>query len=1566
MSPRGQLGLALAAVAVVAGPFLLAGDGVDFPDDALYFTVSAWEWLRVAVREGLPIWWLPGKLGGTSLYADVVPMGPMYPFAWLGTVLPVVPALGIAAAVHAVGTLFAVRWLAQVCGASTTAATAVAVAVVAGPLGATAFVDCQVDAWPAWLWTPVVLGCLERLADSEEAATRRRWTALGAAALAALLLGTHLRVAGAACGMIGLWVLVRGRDLRGAATLCALGLLAGAPGFVPMILEAKVATEGAAGGVGLAAPFDLSLGLHGLGGWLAPTPMAIDRDVGLGAVLGVAALVGAGSDRRTAALVLLLMLAGSRLPGVRVAFAPLLLLSHPVNLVWPVLATFPIAVLAARGFDRLLDMGPSERRAWLRGPWGRVVALLLLAAALQVAGLGTPHRSDYGRLLQGVSLLQSLLVLGAAGWLLLRPGRGRRPAAALYGLIVLEMLLFAVRAHVAVPSTPLEAAGDAFAGDAKLLRDGFLDLHDFADGWGGDVGRRLDTEEEIVVPERDGPAMQAELLQRAWPPHLTVALGVRGLAGRSKLMPERQLAALRPLAKVVHGTGGLEYDLPELFGEPGSLGAATMTLHGINFTAWHGWARFAGGVLTPLCYAPTETEVVYDTEERVGRLLTGATPMADRPALLEAPRAEARDRLRRPTALSCEPDSTEVSTEGPTLVVRRERWHPGWQVRDEHGQLSSTFPVNQVHLGTFVGAGTTTLSYRFVPPGLRPSLAAAALGWLMLLGLLARGRRPIAAPVAAALALGAALTLPTAASAATIDGTVQGWSPDADYEVWLVTSLDLTSGPRATAEVQAESGTFRIEVPDGSGDAWLFLRQVIEDDDGPRQQLLLPMELTPFSLAAPPSQVVLRGVSPAMAKLRARGEPVPGWWLFPLLLVLGLYSGSMIGRLAVHWRLQAATGARHLLGSLRPDERPASELSASPLADDRKAAPRRKLPRPPPPTQAERGWLVGIVAVAAALRLPGLRSSSLELLEHTYGPGSRAAVAEAQAPLQGLIEAIVHPSTVEVTHPPAYHWLLGALGLVSDAEWLIRLPALVASLATVVVAWLLVRRLNPRAGLVAAALLAFVAPAVHFGRDATPYALTALIAIGSLELMLRALETGTSRAWRRWAAVLAVGFLCHYSVALFGLAQAGALVVMAVVRSRSTAWLAALHRALGAAMVVAPLPLAWCFVHFAWYDPVALDTRLFADVYPADPGLAVFAARFGAASLGVAPGAIWPAAAMGLLVALGLIEAWRTDRELGLLLLAMVAAFLGGTLFFHANLVSALDGRVFWGFRWVSWVLPLVAALGALAAVGPPGTNTASRIARGALLVGWMIGAVPFAGALSEHSTRPDYRGAAEHIVAELGPRDAVATLPMWGQRGPITWYLTQVGDGRFAEVDGVPALRFGDRTLFAEAIDEGLPFETSARSAWFDRLWVVLVDEKVFGEAKFDLAVARRAVAWAEREMDLESRWSTDGVEVYRFAQRADRLTWSPTSVLRLRPTAEDLASVPWLEPNSLPCAASDEGEAPRWRMNVRVPLRGGQPALRLSGGELRRRDDVGHLAGLIEGGPCSGAAPELVLNPR
>ena len=1610
---RIRIALAVAATFVVAAP-LLWGDGVDYPDDALYYVVASWEWLRRAAADGLSPWFVTGKLGGVSLFGDVVPMGPFYPASWLALVLPVVPALGIATLLHAVGTFFAVRWMARVYGAHEHSATLAGAAVVLGPLGSTALIDYQVDTWPAFLWLPLVLGCTERAAQAvrEGRTARLRWIGMGGIAVAAMLLGSHLRVSSAAVGVVCLWTFVRWRDLPGVLGIVVLGLVAGAPGYVPMLLEAGVAAEGVAPAL-LSGQVEQALGLPAIAGWLSPAVLAVGRDISLGTVLGLAALAGLGAggpagprdSLRIGLVVAILILAGSHLPGVKIVFAPLLILSWPVNVVWPVLAVFPAAILAARGLDRLVGLEPGDRRRWLRGAASLALGLLAGASVLRVALGPETFPSRYAFWLQALSLAQAALFGGVAVFLLLRPRSGSRLPDLLFAVALADLLLFGVRAHLAVPATPLVAAQDAMSGDPAFIADGFLDIHDLADGFDSAIdeawtaaGDPMEAalavhatgdharEEEISLPEADGPAMQADLAGRTWPPHVGMALGVRGLSGRSKLTPERQMAILRPLAEAVHDTGAVAFVLQQLFGHPGALGATTMALHGIPAAVWDDVIAFRIQEVTPLCYAPVSADLVEEQDERVRRLLTNAGRIDHRPALLEGPLPSPLPEPRAPAKhLSCaEEGVTDVSSNMGALVVRRERWHPGWRVRLQDGTRLQTFPVNQVHQGVVVPAGTWRLSYRFVPPGLLASMATAAVGWL-LLGLMVLGRRrrtrrrrPPAVPAAIAIAFAAGLMTAAPASAATIEGTVRGWSPRASYEIWLTDSLDLAGHPPvARAEVEEGSGAFVVDVV-GQGDRWLFLRQRLDPDDGSPFVLLVPWDLAPFRAEQPPARVGINAVSPLMATLRQQGKPVPGWWLVPAFAAILLFSLGLLLRWAILWQLQTVGQAKMLLEALRRPDRPPRPVEP-PLRRDRKAAPRAGLPRPAAPSGAERRSIAVLLLIALALRLRGVFVGSLDLLEHTYGPGTRR-IEEVASGLQGLgsaLGSLFPPSSVEVTHPPLYHWFLSILGLFSDAAWLVRLPALAASLATVWLLWLLMRRISTAVGLMAAGLLAVSTPAIHFGHDATPYALIGLVAVASLEQLLRALEEGSGRAWRRWFALLVVSFLCHYATVFFALAQLCTVGVAVLLRLRSAAWAGAAHRAIGAGLLLAPIPLAWSLVHFAWFDPVAVDTRLFATVYPEDPGGLVFLARFAAVTCGVAPGAAIAAGAMGLLALRGLLVVYLKDRQLALLLLGMAAAFFGGVLFFWAEQIRALDGRVFWGFRWVSWMVPPLMALGAAGAVGtiPLGAGRRTEPTRGragrrlllglraALVLVWAASALPFAMSLDRHTPRPDYAGAAEHISTELRDRDAVVALPAWGQRGPLTWYMSRRGQGHFTEIDdGIMGWRFGDRAAFLEAGHEGFPFESSARNAWFDRLWVAVVDERMFGQAKFDPDVAAQAIAWAKTHMVLQEERKLDRITLYRFARfpgdlaLTDRLSFGPPEL--------DPAGLPWLEPNSAGCQEDEPGGADRWLLNVRVPLNpGSQPRARVAHGDLERRTDPGYWTATIQGGPCTGPPPQLQL---
>jgi len=656
-----------------------------------------------------------------------------------------------------------------------------------------------------------------------------------------------------------------------------------------------------------------------------------------------------------------------------------------------------------------------------------------------------------------------------------------------------------------------------------------------------------------------------------------------------------------------------------------------------------------------------------------------------------------------------------------------------------------------------------------------------------------------------------------------------------------------------------------------------------------------------------------------------------------------------------------------------------------------------------------------IMAVAAVVRLPGMASNSLELLEFTYGPGSRPIPVEGMA-APTLLEQVLHPSSLEVTHPPLYHWLLSALDSVSHAEWLIRAPSFVASLLTVFLVWKLFRRLSPRAGLLASAALACTAPAVHFGADATPYAFVGLVAVGSLVLLLRALNKPGARPWRLWMALLVCGALCHYAVVPFALAQITAVAVMALVRRNDPRWLNSMQQAVRAGLLLAPIPLLWSLLHFGYFPPVALDTRLFADTYPRDPGLWRFLSEFFAVGAGVTPERPLLALLLLPLVLTGLLDTYRRNRVLANLLLIMIAAFLGGVAFFHSNLTHYLNGRVFFGFRWITWLLPLLLGLAAVGALGSPAPRELEagigrrnmnldkspdtpgaglleirirRLVLWPLGLCWIVAAGHFTLNSKSHTTHPDYRGAAARIHSELESRDAVATLPLWAQRGPLSWYLRQDDSARFREVGGILGWHIDGKLSFLEAINEALPFQSSARSSHFERLWLAVVNEKMFGREKFSSRVAEQALAWAKEHLEADGSWQFDNLTLYRFRRSEDLLRYRNDRDFTVTAAERELSSLPWLEPNMPGCVevegddreGEEEGDnddsadgylplgdvAWRWVLNPRVPLDRTEaaPVASVQHGKLYppASPEQGYWQATIEGGSCDGPAPILHL---
>jgi len=705
----------------------------------------------------------------------------------------------------------------------------------------------------------------------------------------------------------------------------------------------------------------------------------------------------------------------------------------------------------------------------------------------------------------------------------------------------------------------------------------------------------------------------------------------------------------------------------------------------------------------------------------------------------------------------------------------------------------------------------------------------------------------------------AALLLPSLAHGVQFELTER--SPDAAYAVWVTTSLDLSAPgqPVTRVELRPDADVVEVAVPSGQPH-WVFLHERFQPRGGPPLDLLLPASLLPNTAAS----IRMASVDPTVLMTRERFSMSASAWkrtLFLILLVLG-------GGLGLR---------RALSDSSAREGRRCAPLAGAELA---------------PASLRHRRVFWALIAVLVALRVPGFFTESLDLLEVSYLPGigRPAPFADGStgfASIAGMLRELAALYALDLTHPPLYHAVLGVFGLVGSAGWLLRIPALLASLGSAWFLWQLGRRGSEEAGLAAVGLFAFAAPAVYFAQDATPYAFVGTVALGATWCLLRALESGARRHWDGFFGLLVAGVLCHYNVAPFGIAMVLMVLVWVLRAGPHREWRAALHLGLGEALLLAPLPLAWAHLHFSTFPTVAQDTRLVADTYMADPGWLSYLVDFTKVTAGIrADGPTWALLGVLPLLALGLHSLWsgpaspaQTQRRLLLQTLAVLAiTFVVSTLFFYENARTHLGGRIFYGFRWVGWYHPVLlgtVALGLMRGAGP-------MPLRAALAVLWLAGALPSTVQHLTEPNRPDYQSAADLILDELEDGDGLATLPAWFQRGNLAYYLFNSGRVNRLPNEGEGAWDVDGKRLTLEAVHAGLPFETTARNSHVDRLWVAVVRETMFGRDKFDAAVAAQAIAWADKHLAFEQEWQLDRLVIRRYSRRPGDL--APSSApLRL-----------------------------------------------------------------------------------
>jgi mannosyltransferase len=224
-------------------------------------------------------------------------------------------------------------------------------------------------------------------------------------------------------------------------------------------------------------------------------------------------------------------------------------------------------------------------------------------------------------------------------------------------------------------------------------------------------------------------------------------------------------------------------------------------------------------------------------------------------------------------------------------------------------------------------------------------------------------------------------------------------------------------------------------------------------------------------------------------------------------------------------------------------------------------------------------WVGALTLLGLVLRLPGIEQSFS--FDEAYGVGNLLDRS------LGDMLAILPQSE---SSPPLHYvaaWGWGNVFGLSEAG--VRSLSVLAGVATVPVAYLAGRELaGPRAGLIAAALVAVSPFLVFYSLEARAYALLTLLGALSFWLFARALRRQRGATLAPWAVVSALALATHYFAGFLILAEAVWLVLAA---RGSRPVLAAVGGLVLASVALLPLALRQADGRTGWIGETALLTR---------------------------------------------------------------------------------------------------------------------------------------------------------------------------------------------------------------------------------------------------------------------------------------------------------------------------------------------------------------------------------------
>lgn len=360
--------------------------------------------------------------------------------------------------------------------------------------------------------------------------------------------------------------------------------------------------------------------------------------------------------------------------------------------------------------------------------------------------------------------------------------------------------------------------------------------------------------------------------------------------------------------------------------------------------------------------------------------------------------------------------------------------------------------------------------------------------------------------------------------------------------------------------------------------------------------------------------------------------------------------------------------------STEPATEPSTEPSAEPTTEAVAAAP----PRPFRPRVD--GVLVAAILGGAVLRFWGLGAQSLWYDEWLT----------TEATSGELGDVVRHAATREGIPPPFFLLMWGWVRVVGDGEAALRTVSALAGVATIPVAYAIVREIGqPRRAARAAALLVAVCPAlVWYSQEARPYSLLALFGALTVLAFLRLWRAGAA-AQRNdlvlWGLACASAVAVHYFAVFLVAAEAGALLAARRVPRRRVAL--ACVPAAGVLALLAPVALAQRTrgPNHQWISDWPLSERL----REAGQG----------ALVGPSPPdrRLWILAAAGVVLAIVLLATVADRRQR---LAALLVAGVGVAAIVMALAVVAIGEDVFLSRYLIASLAPLIAGV-AIGLAGP-------------------------------------------------------------------------------------------------------------------------------------------------------------------------------------------------------------------------------------------------------------------------